>query len=136
MSDIGVHCDVIAPTSIPCRRNERIKTDRRDAEKLARYYAAGLLTPVHVPDAAWIEARGLVRLRIRLVNDKTRWRNRLLLMLRSRGHVYRGGRAWTQKFDLWLNRLELGRVNSLTVRTILTQLDVVGAQITDVEAHI
>ena len=51
---LGFACEVIAPSSVPRRAGDRIKTDRRDAEKLARYYAAGLLTVIDVPDDALI----------------------------------------------------------------------------------
>ena len=47
----GIRCEVIAPSSIPRRSGDRVKTDRRDAQKLAILYAAGLLTPVHVTDS-------------------------------------------------------------------------------------
>jgi transposase len=52
LTRLGVHCDVIAPSLVPKMAGDRIKTDRRDAEKLARSYRAGDLSPVWVPDAA------------------------------------------------------------------------------------
>jgi transposase len=52
LTTLGVHCDVVAPTLVPTRTGDRVKTDRRDAEKLARCYRAGDLTAVWVPDAA------------------------------------------------------------------------------------
>jgi transposase len=49
---MSVSCEVIAPTLIPVKAGDRVKTDRRDAEKLARCYRAGDLTPMWVPDTA------------------------------------------------------------------------------------
>src|SRR5947209_6701043 len=47
LAELGVHCDVVAPTLIPVKAGDRVKTDRRDAKKLARCYRSGDLTPVH-----------------------------------------------------------------------------------------
>jgi transposase len=58
---LGIACEVIAPTLIPTMAGDRVKTDRRDATKLARCYRAGDLTPVWVPDAAHEALRDLVR---------------------------------------------------------------------------
>lgn len=59
--EMGVQCEVVAPTLVPVKAGDRIKTDRRDAEKLARCYRAGDLTPVWVPDEAHEALRDLVR---------------------------------------------------------------------------
>jgi transposase len=52
LTALGVRCEVVAPTLVPTKAGDRVKTDRRDAEKLARSYRAGDLTAVWVPDAA------------------------------------------------------------------------------------
>ena len=57
----GVHCDVIAPTLIPKRPGDRIKTDRRDARQLARLYRAGELTAIWIPDEQHEALRDLAR---------------------------------------------------------------------------
>src|SRR5262249_10474728 len=61
LTQLGVHCDVIAPSLVPKKAGDRIKTDRRDAEKLARSYRSGDLTTVWVPDAKHEALRDLVR---------------------------------------------------------------------------
>ena len=61
LSELGVKCEVVAPTLVPVKSGDRVKTDRRDAEKLARSYRAGDLTPVWVPDAAHEQARPAAR---------------------------------------------------------------------------
>ena len=63
LTALGVACEVVAPTLIPVKPGDRVKTDRRDATKLARSYRAGDLTPVWVPDAADEALRDLVRTR-------------------------------------------------------------------------
>ncbi|EQD81075.1 transposase IS116/IS110/IS902 family protein, partial [mine drainage metagenome] len=64
LTELGVHCEVVAPTLVPVKAGDRVKTDRRDAEKLARCYRAGDLTAVWVPDAAHEALRDLVRARL------------------------------------------------------------------------
>jgi len=63
LTKLGVHCDVVAPTLVPVKTGDRVKTDRRDAQELVRCYRAEDLTPVWVPDAAWEGLRDLVRAR-------------------------------------------------------------------------
>src|ERR1700731_1885300 len=85
LSELGVKCEVIAPTLVPVKAGDRVKTDRRDAEKLARCYRAGDLTPVWVPDAAHEALRDLVRARLAAKRDQLRARNRLSKFLMRPG---------------------------------------------------
>ena len=63
LAELGVKCEVIAPTLVPVKAGDRVKTDRRDAEKLARSYRSGDLTAVWVPDESSEALRDLVRAR-------------------------------------------------------------------------
>jgi transposase len=63
LTRMGVKCEVVAPTLVPVKAGDRVKTDRRDAERLARCHRAGDLTAVWVPDAAHEALRDLVRAR-------------------------------------------------------------------------
>ena len=63
LTALGVPCTVVAPTLVPVKVGDRVKTDRRDALKLARCHRAGDLTAVWVPDAAHEALRDLVRAR-------------------------------------------------------------------------
>src|SRR5262245_60555346 len=63
MSSWGMECEVVAPSLIPRRSGDRIKNDRRDAQKLARLYRAGELTPIRVPSESEERVRTLVRCR-------------------------------------------------------------------------
>jgi transposase len=74
---LGVECEVIAPSLIPVKPGDRVKTDRRDAVKLARSHRAGELTAVWVPDPAHEALRDLVRAREAAKKDQLRARHRL-----------------------------------------------------------
>lgn len=100
---MGIVCDVVAPSLIPRRPGERIKTDRRDARKLARLYRAGELTPIHIPTEAEEAVRDLLRCREDLGEDVARQRHRLGKFLLRQGRLWREGRrAWTQRHWAWL----------------------------------
>src|SRR5213594_4037807 len=71
LTELGVRCDVVAPTLVPVKAGDRVKTDRRDAEKLARSYRSGDLTPVWVPDAAHEALRDVVRAREAAKRDQS-----------------------------------------------------------------
>src|SRR5262245_20220026 len=101
LAQLGVACEVIAPSLIPTKAGDRVKTDRRDAEKLARCYRAGELTPVRVPDANHEALRDLVR--AREAAKKLRHRHRLgKFLLRHGKRPSDAGKAWTQKYLNWI----------------------------------
>lgn len=102
MEGLGVPCAVVAPTLIPIRPGDRVKTDRRDAAKLARLYRAGELTEVRVPTPGEEAARDLVRAREDVVANRLRARHRLSKFLLRQGRIWREGRAWTGKHGVWL----------------------------------
>ena len=76
LTALGVPCEVVAPTLVPTKAGDRVKTDRRDAEKLARSYRAGDLTAVWVPDGAHEALRDLVRAREAAKKDQLRARTK------------------------------------------------------------
>lgn len=104
LTDLGVACTVIAPSLTPRRPSERIKTDRRDARKLAGLFRAGELTAVRVPTPVEEAARDLLRARADLREDILRARHRLSKFLLRHGHVYRAGAQWTARHRSWLLR--------------------------------
>lgn len=81
LTQMGLDCIVVAPSLIPTRPGDRVKTDRLDALKLARCLRNGDLTPVFVPDSAHLALRELVRAREDALCDQRRARSRLRLML-------------------------------------------------------
>ena len=103
LTALGVPCEVVAPTLVPVKPGDRVKTDRRDALKLARSYRAGDLTPVWVPDAAHEALRDLVRAREAAKKDQLRARHRLgKFLLRHGRRPPTGIRAWTQRHLTWV----------------------------------
>ena len=102
----GIECQVIAPSLIPRKPGERIKTDRRDASKLAELFEGGLLTEVHPPTPEAEAVRDLSRAREDAMEDRQRARHRLSKFLLRRGLIYRG-RAWRKAHDEWLRGLRL-----------------------------
>jgi transposase len=105
LSELGVHCDVVAPTLVPVKPGERIKTDRRDAQKLARCYRAGDLTAVWVPDQAHEALRDLVRARLAAKRDQVRAQHRLSkFLLRQGRRAPEDIRAWTGKHMGWIKQ--------------------------------
>ncbi len=102
LTQLGVACEVIAPTLVPTKAGDRVKTDRRDAEKLARCYRAGELTAVWVPDAAHEALRDLVRAREAAKKDQLKARHRLGKFLLRHGRRPEGMKAWTKKHLEWI----------------------------------
>jgi len=102
MTEMGIHCEVIAPALIPSKPGERIKTDKRDASKLARLYRAGELTPIRVPTPAEEAVRDLVRAREDVRKDLVAARHRLSKFLLRHGRRYSAGHKWTERFWRWL----------------------------------
>jgi transposase len=96
---------VVAPSLIARKPGERIKTNRRDARKLAIQLRAGLLTAVCPPSPQQEAVRDLCRCREDGREDLTRARQRLAKMLLRRGYVYRGGTHWTRKHRQWMRGL-------------------------------
>ena len=105
LKDIGVACDVVAPSLIPRRPGDKVKTDRRDALKLARLYRAGELTAVHIPSEEDESVRSLVRCRETMLREVNRSKHYILKFLCARGFIYRDGSHWTQKHWRWLRGL-------------------------------
>ena len=102
-----VECVVAAPSKIPRATGDKVKTDRRDAEHLARLLLAGKLYPVRVPGSEEEALRDLVRARETLRLDLMRARHRLSKMLMRHGVQFDDGRAWTDRHRAWLKTVEL-----------------------------
>ncbi len=106
LSALGVRCQVVAPTLVPVRPGDRVKTDRRDALKLARLLRSGELTAVWVPDAAHEALRDLVRAREAARKDLRRARHRLQkFLLRQGRRCPLQTKAWSARYLVWVKRL-------------------------------
>jgi len=108
---LGSRCMVIAPSLVPTKSGDRIKTDRRDAKKLLGQFLAGELTEVHAPSPAQEAAREITRCREAAQENLKRVRHQLLKLLTRHGYIYRDGRHWTQKHDRWLRSLEFDQAD-------------------------
>src|SRR5437867_12583129 len=107
LTGMGVHCDVVAPTLVPVKAGDRVKTDRRDAMKLARSYRSGDLTAVWVPDVNHEALRDLVRAREAAKKDQLRARHRLGKFLLRRGRrPSTAMHAWTQRHLTWIRQVQ------------------------------
>lgn len=105
VSATGHECVVVAPSLIPRRAGDRIKTDRRDAASLARLHRAGELTAVWVPDARHEAMRDMARARLDAVHSLRRARQQLSGFLLRQGCHY-GRPAWTKLYRRWLAGLK------------------------------
>ncbi len=123
LAEIGVVCDVIAPSLIPKKPGDKIKNDRRDARKLARLYRAGELTKVHVPSEDDESVRALVRCRETMMKEVQKSRHYVLKFLSLRGLAYHAGSNWTQKHWKYLKGLRFEGVDEITWRQYLTLLE-------------
>lgn len=103
----GIACEVVAPSSIPRRPGERVKTDRRDALMLARLARSGDLVAVRVPGAADEAVRDLVRAREDAVRECRNARHRLKALLLRNGVRYAGKTAWTAAHLRWLATVKM-----------------------------
>jgi len=106
LATAGVICEVVAPSLIPVKPGARIKTDRRDARKLAELFRAGLLTEVHAPSESEEALRDLCRCRDDARTDLLRARHRLGKFLLRRHCLYRQTKHhWGSRHLRWLEEL-------------------------------
>ena len=105
--ELGVECEVVAPTLIPVKSGDRVKTDRRDAEKLARCFRAGDLTAVWVPNPDHEALRDLVRAREAAKKDQLRARHRLSKFLLRHGvRPKEKLKSWSGRHVEWLRAMK------------------------------
>jgi len=105
LTKAGYDCVVIAPSLIPRKAGDRVKTDRRDAVSLARLLRAGELTPIWVPDKEQEAIRDLTRAREDMKKMERGSRQRLGGFLLRHGKIYPGNSKWTQKYFRWLENI-------------------------------
>ena len=106
LTALGHQCQVIAPSLIPKKAGDRVKTDRRDSLMLARLHRAGELTAVWVPDGEHEALRDLTRARGDMKDLERRARQQLLAFLLRQGRRYEGKSHWTQAHSRWLETVK------------------------------
>ena len=138
LTELGVECEVIAPTLVPVKAGDQVKTDRRDALKLARSHRAGDLTAVWVPDAASEALRDLVRAREAAKQDQLRARHRLSkFLLRTGQRATAGVKAWTELYMAWVRQLRYEQAGQEATRLdYLHEVEHMGARVKRLEEAI
>ena len=138
LAELGVACEVIAPTLVPMKAGDRVKTDRRDAERLARSYRSGDLTAVWVPDEGSESLRDLVRAREAAKQDQLRARHRLSkFLLRMGQRPAAGMKAWTAPYMAWVRQVHFTQVaREATMLDYLHEVDHMGERVKRLEQSI
>src|SRR5258705_5586338 len=132
----GHDCVVVAPSLIPRKPGDRIKTDRRDSINLAKLHRAGELTPVWVPDQAHEAIRDLVRARQAAVRTLRQARQQLSGFLLRHGYHYHRP-AWTQLHRRWLASLKFEQpVHHIVLEDCIAAVEAATARRNRLEAHI
>jgi len=103
----GIHCDLVSPSMIPKKASDRVKTDRRDADQLARLYRAGELTAIHVPDQEDEAMRDLIRARFQVGKAQHRARQQLKMYLLRHNLRYGGQTAWNAAHLRYLAKIKM-----------------------------
>jgi transposase len=98
----GINCVVVAPSLVPVQHGDRVKTDRRDAVKLARFLRSGDLTSIYVPEPETEAMRDLERARDDAKNAQRAARQQLGKFLLRHGRLYEGKSAWTKAHIEWI----------------------------------
>jgi transposase len=107
LKELSIPCQVVAPSLIPQRPGDHIKTDKRDARKLSQLGGAGLLTAIYVPSEEQEADRSLVRVRETMVCEVVRSKNYIQKFLVLHNRKYTDGKkAWTEKYWSWIRRQE------------------------------
>jgi transposase len=120
---LGHRCDVVAPSLIPRRVGDKVKTDRRDAMTLAQTLRAGQLTEVWVPDEAHEAMRDLVRMRALAMKDQRKARQQLHSFLLRHGRSF-SGKHWTKMHRRWLGELTFAQpAQHLVLEELLARIE-------------
>jgi transposase len=138
LTQLGVECAVVAPTLVPTKAGDRVKTDRRDALKLARSHRSNDLTAVWVPDGDSEALRDLVRTREAAKQDQLRARHRLSKFLLRMGRRPAGGmKAWTEAYMAWVRQVRFERAaQQATLQDYLHEVDHMAARVRRLEQAI
>ena len=136
LSEAGHECVVVAPSLIPRKPGDRVKTDRRDAVNLAKLHRAGELSPVWVPDPAHEAIRDLVRARLAAVRVLRQARQQLSGFLLRHGHHYNRP-AWTLMHRRWLAGLSFEHAaHYIVLEDCIAAVEAATARRDHLEAHI
>lgn len=136
LAEMGISCEIAAPSLIPVRPGDHYKSDRRDAKKLAKLYRAGELTLIHIPTEKEESVRALMRCREMFSREAKKSKNYILKFLQCRGIVYREGDNWTQKHWRFLRALKFDGMDALVWPEYLCFLEYKLNRIQDLDKQI
>ncbi len=138
LTQLGVKCDVVAPSLVPKKPGDKVKTDRRDALKLARSHRSGDLTAVWIPDEASEALRDLVRAREAAKQDQLRARHRLTkFLLRTGQRPPLGVKAWTARYEEWMQKVRYTHpAQEATLLDCMNEVEHMAARVTRLEKSI
>ena len=132
-----VECRVIAPSLVPVKPGERVKTDRRDAKKLAQYLRGGLLTEVAVPSDQDEALRDVCRNREDARQDLHAARQRVIKFLDRKGWFYREGGHWTLKHWAWLRGITFAEAGTrASYQDYLAQVEFQECRLKALDGHL
>ncbi|MCB1230218.1 MAG: IS110 family transposase [Verrucomicrobiae bacterium] len=136
LSQLGYHCIVVAPSEVPSKAGDRVKTDKRDARKLARLHRAGELTAIHVPAARDEAVRDLCRARTDAMQALARAKQQLGMFMLRNGFRYDGKTNWTQAHLNYLRRTPMPHpAQQLVLEEYLLEVDALTQRVARIEAH-
>lgn len=137
LTDLGWDCQVIAPSLIPRKVGDRVKTDRRDSITLARLHRAGELTAVWIPDEAQEALRDATRAREDLKHLQTQARQRLAAFLLRHERRYPGKDTWTQQYYRWLESLKFAHpTQQIVFQEYVDAVAMLGRRVAALDAQI
>jgi transposase len=133
----GFHCEVVAPSLIPRKASDKVKTDRRDADQLARLFRAGELTAIRVPDQEDEAIRDLIRARHAAVDDLRKARHRLKGFLLRLGFRYTGKSSWNDAHKRYLSKLVMPQAaQQIVFQECIHAIDDASARLERLEAAV
>lgn len=136
MTQLGYHCIVVAPSEVPSKSGERVKTDKRDARKLARLHRAGELDAIHIPEARDEAVRDLCRARTDAMQALARAKQQLGMFMLRNGYRYDGKTNWTQAHMNYLRRTRMPHpAQQLVLEEYILEVDTLTQRVARVEAH-
>jgi transposase len=138
LTQMGVACDVVAPSLVPVRAGDRVKTDRRDAKKLVALHRGGLLRYVQPPTPETEGLHDVLRCRDDLRCARTAARHRIAKQQLRHGRVFRDGKQlWTLKRRAWVRRQRIDEpLAQLALEQMLTHLEGIDRQLTALDGQL
>ena len=136
LQQLGYHCIIVGPSEVPSKAGDKVKTDKRDARKLARLHRAGELTAIHIPESKDEAVRDLCRARTDASQALARAKQQLgMFMLRS-GFRYDGKTNWTQAHMNYLRRSRMPHpAQQLVLEEYILEVDALTQRVARIEEH-